>query len=261
GGTAAGTTGSQTKLTSLTWEIDAPWEKLTSTSAAAGPEGTVLLATEPLILLNPNGTFKANLGTELPQPNPTTVIFKLHPGVKFWDGKPLTPDDVVWSLDQNLKPTTSLEYGYVNVKSIEARGADEVVIHLKRPDTNLDTMLAQSGITEEAYGKAHASDLGTPNALGMGTGPFKYVKYVPDDEVVMTRNNNYWGPKPGIKTLTLKYIGDASSRLPAAEGHQIAGSFAAMGSSIHTYKRLPGYHIVEGQGSDEAVLIYNVNKP
>ena len=258
GGTAAGTTGSQTKLTSLTWEIDAPWEKLTSTSAAAGPEGTVLLATEPLILLNPNGTFKANLGTELPQPNTTTVIFKLHPGVKFWDGKPLTPNDVVWSLDQNLKPTTSLEYGYVNVKSIEARGADEVVIHLKRPDTNLDTMLAQSGISEEAYDKAHASGLGTPSAMGMGTGPFKYVKYVPNDEVVLTRNDGYWGPKPTIKTLTLQYIGDASARLLAAQGHQIDGSFASMGSSIETYKHLPGYKIVSGQGSDEAILSYDV---
>ena len=195
GGTAAGTTGSQTKLTSLTWEIDAPWEKLTSTSAAAGPEGTVLLATEPLILLNPNGTFKANLGTELPQPNPTTVIFKLHPGVKFWDGKPLTPDDVVWSLDQNLKPTTSLEYGYVNVKSIEASGADEVVIHLKRPDTNLDTMLAQSGIWRRPTTR-RTRPSGTPSAMGMGTGPFKYVKYVPNDEVVLTRNDGYWGPSP-----------------------------------------------------------------
>jgi peptide/nickel transport system substrate-binding protein len=247
--------------TSLTWEIDEPWEKLTSVSAGAGPEGTVLLATEPLILLEPNGTFRPNLGTEVPQTNPKTVVFKLRPGVKFWDGHPLRPQDVVWSLDQNLKPAASLEYGFVYVKNIEPRGKDEVVIHLKEPDTNLDTMLAQSGITEEAYGKAHASDLGTPNALGMGTGPFKYVKYVPDDEVVMTRNNNYWGPKPGIKTLTLKYIGDASSRLLAAEGHQIDGSFAAMGSSIQTYKRLPGYHLVEGQGSDEAVLIYNVNKP
>ncbi len=95
----------------------------------------------------------------------------------------------------------------------------------------------------------------------MGTGPFEYVKYVPNDEVVFTRNNNYWGPKPTIKTLTLKYIQDPSARLLAAEGNQIDGSFAAMGSSIGTYKRLPGYHIAEGQGSDEAILIYNVNKP
>lgn len=76
------------QLTSLTWEIDEPWEKLTSVSAGAGPEGTVLLATEPLILLEPNGTFKPNLGTELPQPNPTTVVFKLHPGSSFGTGSP-----------------------------------------------------------------------------------------------------------------------------------------------------------------------------
>ncbi len=108
------------QLTSLTWEIDEPWEKLTSVSAGAGPEGTVLLATEPLILLEPNGTFKPNLGTELPQRNPTTVVFKLHPGVKFWDGKPLTPQDVVWSLDQNLKPAARpSRYGFVYVKSIQ----------------------------------------------------------------------------------------------------------------------------------------------
>jgi peptide/nickel transport system substrate-binding protein len=259
-GSKAGATGPQKKLTSLTWEIDEPWEKLTSVSAGAGPEGTVLLATEPLILLEPNGKFKPNLGTELSQTDPRTVVFKLHPGVKFWDGKSLGPQDVVWSLDQNLKPTASLEYGFVYVKSIEPRGTDEVVIHLKQPDTNLDTMLAQSGITEEAYGKAHASDLGTPNALGMGTGPFKYVKYVPNDEVVMTRNNAYWGPKPTIKTLTLKYIGDASARLLAAEGHQIDGSFAAMGSSIETYKRLPGYKVMHGEGSDQAILIYDNRK-
>jgi peptide/nickel transport system substrate-binding protein len=76
----------------------------------------------------------------------------------------------------------------------------------------------------------------------------------------MTRNNAYWGPKPTIKTLTLKYIADASARLLAAEGRQIDGSFAAMGSSIETYKRLPGYKILQGEGSDEAILIYDNRK-
>ena len=64
------------------------------------------------------------------------MVFRLRPGVKFWDGHPVTPADVVYSLDRNTDPKLGGFYGLVfnRVKSITATSPTQVTITLKQPD-------------------------------------------------------------------------------------------------------------------------------
>jgi len=72
------------------------------------------------------------------------MVFTLRPGAKFWDGHPVTPADVVYSLDRNTDPKLGGFYGPVfsRVSSIAATGSDQVTIALKQPDYWLEGELA-----------------------------------------------------------------------------------------------------------------------
>src|ERR1700682_5756505 len=86
------------------------------------PENTVLaVLCEQLIVQSADGSITPGLAT-LTYPNATTLVVDLKPGITFWDGKPLTPDDVVYSLKRNTNATLGGFYGavFANVKSIVA---------------------------------------------------------------------------------------------------------------------------------------------
>ena len=79
---------------------------------------------ESLLRQAPDGSLGPGLAT-LANPSPTPMVFTLKPGVKFWDGHPVTPADVVYSLDRNTDPALGGFYSQVftRVKSIQATGA------------------------------------------------------------------------------------------------------------------------------------------
>src|SRR5580698_166030 len=73
------------------------------------------------------------------QPDPLTLIFHLHAGVHFSDGRRLTSRDVVWTLNSMRDGTVITPKGasYASVASVEAKDAATVVLHLKNPDNSL----------------------------------------------------------------------------------------------------------------------------
>src|SRR6185437_13014366 len=108
------------------------------------PENTAdSLMCESLLLQAPGGALKPGLAT-VSSPSPTTMVFTLRPGVKFWDGQPVTPADVVYSLDRNTDPKLGGFYSAVfsRVSSIAATGSNQVTITLKQPDYWLEGELA-----------------------------------------------------------------------------------------------------------------------
>ena len=64
------------------------------------------------------------------QPDPKTLVFAIQPGARFWDGKPVTPADVVYSLQRNLDPKVQspAAAAFRFVASIKPTGAHAVTI-------------------------------------------------------------------------------------------------------------------------------------
>jgi len=129
------------------------------------------------------------------------LIFKLRHGVKWHDGKPFTAVDVkcTWDLllgqgkeKLRLNPR---ETWYLNLDKVSANGDDEAVFHMKRPQPAFIALLASG---DSPVYPCHVSprDMRTHP---IGTGPFKFVDYKPNQSIKLTRNPDYW--KPGLPHL------------------------------------------------------------
>jgi len=144
-------------------------------------------------------------------PDYTEIRLKLRAGVKFHDGSAMTPDAVVTALKYATAPATggTMAGSLADIASIAVDG-DEVVLKTSAPSVDalyrltLFRMQAPSGFAHNAN---------TP----VGTGPFKFVEYVPGDHVTLERFADYWKPIPSnIKTLTFRFFTDPEAMLNAA---------------------------------------------
>src|SRR6266851_4047534 len=145
----------------------------------------------------------------------TRLTFKLHPGVKWHDGKPFTANDVrcTWELLQGkakdkLRLNPRKEW-YNNVDRVTADRELQATFHLKRPQPALLTLLA-SGYSP-VY-PCHVSPV-QMRQHPIGTGPFKFVEFKPNQGIKITRNPDYWKEgRPyldGIEWTVIKNVSTA----------------------------------------------------
>ena len=93
----------------------------------------VALLCESLLRQAPDGSIGPGLAT-LSTTNDTTLVFTLKDGITFWDGNPVTPADVVYSLQRNTNTSLGGYFPAVfsRVSSIAATGSNQVTITLNR---------------------------------------------------------------------------------------------------------------------------------
>src|SRR5580700_5243892 len=132
-------------------------------------------------------------GTELTMP--------LRHGVKWHDGQPFTAKDVecTWDLltgggNDKLRINPRKSW-YDNLDAVTANGDFEVTFHLKRPQPSFLTLLA-SGWSPIYPCHVPARDM---RQHPIGTGPFKFVEFKPNESIKLVRNPDYW--KPGLPYL------------------------------------------------------------
>src|SRR6516165_10736082 len=146
------------------------------------------------------------------------LTFRLHQSVKWHDGKPFTAADVKCTWDAlagkasekfRVNPRKSW---YRNLVQITTNGDYEVTFHLKRPQPYLIALLASG---QSPVYPCHVP-LREMRSHPVGTGPFKFVEYKPNERIILTRNPDYW--KPGLPYLDgaeYTIIPNASTRLLA----------------------------------------------
>ena len=130
-----------------------------------------------------------------------TLTFKLREGVKWHDGKPFTATDVKCTWDMlpgkarekfRINPRKAW---YFNLAEVTANGDYEAMFHLKRPQPALLALLA-SGYSPVYPCHVPPAQMRTHP---IGTGPFKFVEYKPNESIKLERNPDYW--KPGLPYL------------------------------------------------------------
>lgn len=226
-----------------------------ATSLDTGTLAIVSQVALGLTSFDPDGRVIPALASSVDQPDATTYVYHLRPGVKFSDGTPLTVDDVVWSLKRAMGGNSQLAAFYTSVKSIAAQGADTVVVKLKRPDVTWPAILAFGGqVYEKAAAlRGGAANLGTPSNLPIGTGPYRFQSFAPDTGATLVVNPYWNGPKPSAQRVVFENLRDASATLLGLRSGDIDATLAATRRGF----QIPGVTLYEAPGVNEAAISMN----
>ena len=228
------------------------------------PENTVIaVMCEQLLTQAPDGAISSGLAN-LTYKDQTTLVFDLKPGITFWDGHPLTPDDVVYSLQRNTDANLGGFYGavFANVKSINASGPSQVTITLSKPDYWLPDELASTPgwIIEKQYAQAKGKDFGTPTGGTMCTGSYKLQSWKPGDVLSVVRNDSYWNSsvKPLVREIDFKGAPDEAGLTSALQTGGINGYYAFALSTLDQLKKSKSVTVVDGNGWNvDAFIVSN----
>jgi peptide/nickel transport system substrate-binding protein len=152
------------------------------------------------------------------------LTFHLRQGVKWHDGKPFTAADIKCTWDALAgKSSDKLRVNprkswYRNLDEVTTNGDYEVTFHLKRPQPYLIALLASG---QSPVYPCHVP-LRDMRSHPIGTGPFKFVEYKPNEHIRVVRNPDYWKPgRPYLDGIETTIIPSTSTRLLAF----VAGNF------------------------------------
>lgn len=151
-------------------------------------------------------------------PDGLVYSFNLRKGIKFHNGDVFTSEDVKYSIERIIDPaskSTRRPFFAPVVAAIETPSATSVVIKLKQPDGAFMNKIAGFLFI---VGKNYTSKLPNPEAFAaapIGTGPFRVKENKIGQFLELERFDDFYGDKPGIKTLTFRYIPEPTSRVNA----------------------------------------------
>ena len=192
--------------------------------------------------------------------DPLTYVFHLHRGVTFHDGRPLTSRDVKWTFDSLLqgkvRSTKTSTYRYVD--RIDTPDDLTVVFYLKEPFAALLWNLSEGAIGIVPYGS-----LDEITRQPIGTGPFEFVSAETDKEVILQRNENYWGEAPHLARVRFTVVPDATTEaLELRKGSADLSINSPMPpDTVVTLERDPSLIVQHGPGTRLAYLAFNLRDP
>ncbi|MDL4813694.1 ABC transporter substrate-binding protein [Actinomadura opuntiae] len=240
GGTAAAAPTVTTSMPAPTGDVDTvtwnlpPGEPPTLDPAQSAIESvSTPLANmcEGLFSFGPNYEREPALATSFDHPDDLTYVIHLREGVKFWDGKPVTPDDVVYSVKRLLDPKLGSSWiGWAErMRSIEATGAHEITIKMKKPDVLVPNFFSTPAfdVVEKAFAESAGKSFGAAGRGVMCTGPYKLASWTQGQNLVLTRNDAWWNTKvkPKVKNVRFTFITDPSAQTAALDSGDVDGQF------------------------------------
>ena len=221
---------------------------LTPLLAWAAPQGKVIIAqgVDPSTLdpMNHQETPASNLSTNIfdtllerdqelklvPQlaesyriVAPTVWEFKLRKGIKFHNGEPFDAESVKFSLERLVDPNLKMRGAspFAPLSRVEIVDSHTVRIHTKAPWPILDTLMSagQAAMLPPKYYREKEMAYVARNPVG--SGPFKFVRWMKDEQIELTANEQYWRGAPKIKTLIFRPIPDDAVRVAALQNGEI----------------------------------------
>ena len=139
--------------------------------------------------------------------------FTLRQGVKFHDGREVTLEDVLYSLKRcagSESDGTPLLSAFSIVEEVTSDEEGRVIVRLTEPSLEfLNAMTA--AIIPAGSGQTQAT-------APVGTGPFRFVSYTPQNAMVMERNDDYWGTPAQLEKVTFKIITDVNTMVMGLNG-------------------------------------------
>jgi len=156
-----------------------------------------------------------------------TWVFTLRKGVKFHDGTDLNAEAVKWNFDRWMDPNNQWRFGRTfeywdtefgeNTKVKEVKVIDDLTFSLTLAVPSAVILaklsLASFGIASPKAIQEQGDKYGTAAGISVGTGPFMFKEWIPNDKITLVANPNWWGDGPKLDVLIFRSIPDNSARL------------------------------------------------
>jgi peptide/nickel transport system substrate-binding protein len=187
-----------------------------------------------LLMLQQTGEFLAISGPDLrlrpvlatswkPNTDGSVWTFTLRKGVKFHNGKTMTADDVIATIDRLADPKNSSNAlsaftGVLSKGGSKKLNDETVEFHLDAPNGNFPYYLCSDNYNAIILPADYAGDF---EKNFVGTGPFKLDKYTPKVGASFVRNEDYWGSKALPARTEFNFYADMEPQVLALQGHQV----------------------------------------
>ena len=166
-------------------------------------------------------------------------VFNLRRGVTFHNGRSLTADDVVWSINlhRGAESRSAAKVLLEPVTDVRADG-NQVIFDTAEPYADMAYVLSDQHLI---ILPANTTDF---NA-GVGTGPYVVQRFVPGQRLAGTRNPNYWKQgRAHVAELELLAVGDANARISALQSGEIQMMERVDPRTAELFGRVPGIQVL-----------------
>ncbi|MGE5630345.1 MAG: ABC transporter substrate-binding protein [Caulobacteraceae bacterium] len=175
------------------------------------------LVFDGLVYIDENLKAQPALAESWENPDPTTWIFKLRDNVYFHNGTKLTAKDVKYTYDTILDEKFAAPYRslYEPIKSVEAVDDLTVKFTLSNPYAPLLSYMDMGIVPADAASQPDFA------SNPIGTGPYKFVSWSKNNNIVFEANDKFWGGTPKTKKITYYIIPDNTTRVAALESGDV----------------------------------------
>jgi peptide/nickel transport system substrate-binding protein len=194
-----------------------------------------------------------------------TYTFKLT-DAKWHDGKPFTSKDAKFTLGlaQNAKSGSVLAARLTAVTSVEAPDDKTLVLKLSAPSASLmDAMTKVMMLPEHALSQIPVDQLAKNSwwsTSPVGTGPFKFSKYVTDQYVELAANQEYRGGKPALEKVINRYFANPAAAIAALRAGEIQFTYVDS-NDLKAFQNNKEFRIIEGDSFVVNYLGFNHDSP
>ncbi len=196
------------------------------------------------------------LAARLDNPDPLTYIAHLRHGVRFHDGRELTSKDVVYTFGSFLDPNfvSPRKGAYRMLDSVKALDDHTVEFKLKEPFGSFPIQLVMPVVPADS-----GESLRT---FPIGTGPYRFVRYSTDDQVVLSAYEGFWDGLPQNAGIVLRIVPDETMRgLELRKGTADMAVNDVSPDIAYQLEKRGGLKIVQSLGVDYSYIGLNMRDP
>ena len=194
--------------------------------------------------------------------DPQTFTCTLKDGLTFSNGDELTSSDVKFSLERNIQiadpngasgllASLTDEDGNVADNAIETPSDTEITFNLSRPDTTFQFILttnASAIVDEDVF----PADQLVDNTDAVGSGPFVIDEYTDGQQAVLTKSEEYDGPKEAQSSrVFIQYFQQPAQLKQAVEGGDVDVAWRSLSpTDLNDLQGSDAVDVIEGEGSE-----------
>lgn len=214
-----------------------------------------------LVRHNENLEIVPDLAESVDIPDNVTYVFNLRKGVKFHNGKEMTAEDVVFSLNRVLDPkTASPGRSYISsIKSVEALNTYKVKVTLSAPLASFLEGLTSNNLA--IVSKAAVEQYGNLQKVEVGTGPFMMKEWVPDNSMTLVKNPDYFEKGlPYLDKVIFRIIPEQASLLAGLKSGTLDMATINDGSTIMLAKKDSNLVVMQKPGMNVRTFGFNTTR-